>query len=308
MERAGMYLVIAILVVAVIVLAVRLYQYKQQIRGFTAAVKKRRDVEYNQPVTVDYFNRDILELADALNEYTDLQKSLALQYAGDRRQLNNVIAGISHDFRTPLTSANGYMQLLAKGANLSDKDKEYLDIAMKKITYLKLLSDDFFEISALEAKGEDLETSPINLGNFLSECVLQQHAWIEQQGLRTSFRLPQEDVFVETNEHYFKRMLENLFSNVRKYVKSYMGMSVICEKEQVVIVVENDLKDEADFDVSQVFEPFYRGRARSNEGSGLGLYVVKCLAKRLGYEVQAECVDDRFRLSVIVEQLHCQDF
>lgn len=298
-----MYLAAGILILAVIVLAVRLYQYKQQIKGFTAAVKKRRDLEYNQPVTVDYFNRDILALAEALNAYTDIQKSLALQYADDRRQLNNVIAGISHDFRTPLTAANGYMQLLAKGGNLSDKDKEYLDIAMKKITYLKLLSDDFFEISALEAKGEDLEISRINLGNFLSECILQQHGWMEQQGLQTDFVLPEEDVFLETNEHYLKRMVENLFSNVRKYVKSYVGMQAVCEKEQVVVIMENDLRDEADFDVSRVFEPFYRGGARSNEGSGLGLYVVKCLADRLGYEVQAECVEDRFRLIVIIKRV-----
>lgn len=297
-----MYLAAGILILAVIVLAVRLYQYKQQIKGFTAAVKKRRDLEYNQPVTVDYFNRDILALAEALNAYTDIQKSLALQYADDRRQLNNVIAGISHDFRTPLTAANGYMQLLAKGGNLSDKDKEYLDIAMKKITYLKLLSDDFFEISALEAKGEDLEISRINLGNFLSECILQQHGWMEQQGLQTDFVLPEEDVFLETSEHYLKRMVENLFSNVRKYVKSYVGMQAVCEKEQVVVIMENDLRDEADFDVSRVFEPFYRGGARSNEGSGLGLYVVKCLADRLGYEVQAECVEDRFRLIVTIRQ------
>ncbi|MCM1498050.1 MAG: HAMP domain-containing histidine kinase [Clostridium sp.] len=301
-ERMGIYLAAAILALALLVAFARLYQYKQQIRRFTVAVKKHTAGDYNRPVTVDYFNRDILGLADALNEYMDLQKSLIQQYAGDRRQLNNVIAGISHDFRTPLTAANGYLQFLGKNGNLSDEDREYLDIAMKKISYLKLLSDDFFEISALEAKGEDLEISSVHLGNFLSECILQQYDWMQQQGLQTDFSLPAEDVFLETNEHYLKRMVENLFSNVRKYVKSYVGLRAVCENEQVVLVMENDLKDGADFDVSRVFEPFYRGMARSNEGSGLGLYVVKCLAEQLGYRVQAQYAEGMFRLSVVIRR------
>ncbi|MCM1159203.1 MAG: HAMP domain-containing histidine kinase [Bacteroidales bacterium] len=301
-EGMGIYLTAAVLLVAVIVAAVRLYQYKQQIKSFTVAVRKHTVEEYNQPVAVDYFNRDIVGLANALNEYMDLQKSLALQYAGDRRQLNNVIAGISHDFRTPLTAAKGYLQLLEKNGDLSDEDREYLHVAMKKITYLKLLSDDFFEISALEAKGEDLESSAINLGNFLSECILQQYDWMERKGLKTSFLLPETDVFLETNEHCLKRMVENLFSNVRKYAKGYIGLRAVCERKQVVLVMENDLEDETDFDVSQVFEPFYRGRSRSNEGSGLGLYVVKCLAEQLGYSIQAEYAEGMFRINVTIKR------
>lgn len=301
-EGTGIDILAGILLVLVAVLAVRLYRYKQQIKSFIRAAKRRKAMDFDRPVTVDSFDRDITELAMVLNEYTDTTKRLSLQYREDRKQLKNVIAGISHDFRTPLTAAAGYMQLLEKSGDLSEKDREYLDIAMKKISYLKLLSDDFFEISSLEAKEEEIELSEINLGNLLSECILQQYGWMEKQRLRTEFQLPREDIFLETNEHYLKRIIENLFSNVRKYVKGYVGMKVVCEKEQLVILTENDLEDEAAFDADRVFEPFYRGSARSNEGSGLGLYVVKCLADRLGYEVQAECEEGLFRFRMILSR------
>lgn len=301
-EGTGIYILAGILLVLVAVLAVRLYRYKQQIKSFIRAAKRRKAMDFDRPVTVDSFDRDITELAMVLNEYTDTTKRLSLQYREDRKQLKNVIAGISHDFRTPLTAAAGYMQLLEKSGDLSEKNREYLDIAMKKISYLKLLSDDFFEISSLEAKEEEIELSEINLGNLLSECILQQYGWMEKQRLRTEFQLPREDIFLETNEHYLKRIIENLFSNVRKYVKGYVGMKVVCEKEQLVILTENDLEDEASFDADRVFEPFYRGSARSNEGSGLGLYVVKCLADRLGYEVQAKCEEGLFRLRMILSR------
>lgn len=293
-----MYIFVIILLLAVLLLTISLCQYKRQIKSFIQVVKKRRDMDVRQPVTVNFFNKYITELAIILNEYTEMAKRLSMQYQNDSRQLKNVIAGISHDFRTPLTAAAGYLQLLDKSEDLSERDREYLNIAMRKVTYLKLLSDDFFEVSSLEANDEELELSRINLGNFLSECILQQYGWMEEQGLQTDFRLPEEDIFIETNEHYLRRIVENLFSNIRKYVRSYAGIKVVPNMETVILIFENDLTSEADIDIECIFEPFYRGNARSNEGSGLGLYVVKCMAERLGYKVCAECHKGMFELQL----------
>ena len=291
-----LYMVIGVLAMAVVMLVFRIYQYKSQIRSFAKAAGKRISADWNQPVNVDYFNKDIVELAEVLNIYTNKQKELEKQYARDKRQLKNVIAGISHDFRTPLTAAKGYLQMLEKSGSLAGKEKEYLEIAIERIAYLKRLSDDFFEISSFEAKEGEVETSVLNVGNFLSECILQQYGWIEEQGIRTDFQLPESDVFMETNEHDLGRMMENLFSNVRKYVKSYLGVKVFWEEETLVILVENDLEGVEKPDTERIFEPFYRDSARSNEGSGLGLYIVACLAKRLEIETEAECAEGIFRI------------
>lgn len=295
------HIVIGILAAAAVMLALRIYQYKRQIRSFAKTVMKRIRVDWNQPVCVDYFDKDIVELAEVLNLYTDRHKEVEKQYEWDKKQLKNVIAGISHDFRTPLTAAKGYLQMLEKSADLGGKEKEYLDIAIEKLAYLKQLSDDFFELSSLEAKEEHAELSVLNVGNFLSECILRQYQWIEEQGIRTDFQLPESDVFIETNEHDLMRMMENLFSNVRKYVKSYVGVKAFCENDTFVIQVENDLEGMEMPDMERIFEAFYRDSARSNEGSGLGLYVVACLAKRLGMETDAECVEGIFRIRLRIK-------
>ena len=83
---------------------------------------------------------------------------------------------------------------------------------------------------------------------------------------------------------------------ILQYVKSYVGVKVFLEEDMLVILVENDLKGMEAPDTDRIFEPFYRDSARSNEGSGLGLYVVDCLAKRLGIETKAECVEGVFRI------------
>lgn len=296
----GMSALVVILTAAAAMLLLRMHQYKRQIRSFTGAAMKRTSMDFDQPVSVDYFDKDIVGLAEALNVYTDRQKELERRYERDKRQLKNVIAGISHDFRTPLTAAKGYLQMIEKSAALDGKEKEYLEIAMEKIAYLKRLSDEFFEISSLEAREETPETAGLNVGNFLSECILLQYGWIEERGIRTDFRLPESDVFLETNAHDLMRMMENLFSNARKYAKSYVGVKTAQDEDALVILVENDLEGMEAPDTDRIFEPFYRDSARSSEGSGLGLYIVACLAKRLGIETDAECVDGIFRIRLRV--------
>lgn len=169
------------------VLLVRLYQYKRQLRSFTKRINERKSANMNQPVTVEYFDKDILTLADALNEYTDMVKKQMLDLEQDRRQLKNVIAGISHDFRTPLTAAKGYMQMIDKNGVLDEKNQEYLTIAMDKTEYLKTLSDAFFEVSAIEANTEQVVMEPVHMTNFLSEQIMSQYDWIKKVVLMRPF-------------------------------------------------------------------------------------------------------------------------
>ena len=107
----------------------------------------------------------------------------------------------------------------------------------------------------------------MNIGNFLSECILQQFGWIEERRLRTDFRLPEADIFVETNEHDLKRIFENLFSNVRKYVKSYVGVKVYFEKEKLAITVENDLEEPQTQDIRTVLQRTREEQRRERAGA-----------------------------------------
>lgn len=277
--------------------AVRLFQYKKQIRSFTARIRKRKSNEVSQPVEVDIFDKDMVALAVALNEYTDAKKELMLQLEHDRERLKYVIAGISHDFRTPLTAAYGYLQMVRKSGELSERSLEYLDISMGKTLYLKELSDEFFEMSAIEANLGGVELEQVHLEKLLQECILGQYDWIAERGLQTEFEIPEQSVCICANEHYLKRMLENIFSNMRKYAQSFVSVRLVVDDKGVELITSNDIGN-VEIEPEKVFEPFYRGKSRSLEGSGLGLYVVKCLAESMGYEVQSELKGNVFEIRV----------
>lgn len=286
-------IVICILCVIILRLCLRLYQYRKQVRQFAKRTRQRSEKDRSQPVTVDIFQRDFVELANALNAYTDQQRELEMELARDRERLNYVIAGISHDFRTPLTAAIGYMQMVDKSGDLQEKSQEYLDVALERTRFLKELSDAFFELSTLEANQEEVQLTTVNLQKLLQEVMLEQFEWISKGGYHTDFQIPEQDIFILGDEQYMKRILDNLFSNMQKYAVSDIRISLFHQDGRVVLEVENDIK-ENEIDCARVFEPFYRGESRSKSGSGLGLYVVKCLSEKMNMQVMARLEKQRF--------------
>lgn len=271
---------------------------KKQIKSFGRQVESRKSIDYCSPITVDNFDRDIVELAVKLNEHTDIQRSLDVEYKRSKEQLNNVISGISHDFRTPLTASLGYLQMIEKSGELTGKNAEYLKIALQKNTYLKELSDEFFELSKIENSTEELPTENINLSNLISDLVMEQYGWLQQRNIAADFDIA-DGVILNSCRRYILRIVENLFSNAEKYAFSRFGITLGKRNEKITLTAFNDNEDFVNIDINRVFEPFYKPSSRNKGGSGLGLYVVKCLCDKLSATVSARLDNDgEFRITI----------
>ncbi len=272
---------------------------KKQIKSFGRQVESRKSIEYSSPIKVDNFDRDIVELAVKLNEHTDIQRSLDVEYKRSKEQLNNVISGISHDFRTPLTASLGYLQMIKKSGELTEKNAEYLEIALQKNTYLKELSDEFFELSKIENGHEEIVNENINLSNLLSDLIMEQYSWMQDKNIAPDFDIA-DGIVIKSNPRYIMRIAENLFSNAEKYAHSRFGLSLTECGGKVILSVFNDTEDSMDIDIKRVFEPFYKPSSRNKSGSGLGLYVVKCLCEKLNANVSANFDEkNNFRITII---------
>ena len=285
-----------------VILCVLLWKYislKKNIRRFSQELEKLKDSDYRQPVKVTDFDRDLVELAVKVNVHTDIQRQLGVEYEERKKQLGTVISGISHDFRTPLTASLGYLQMIEKSGALSEKNAEYLTIAMQKNRYLKELSDEFFELTKVENGKEELNLEEVNLSNLLTETVLEQHSWIAERNIKTDFDID-DGILIHTDLHCLTRILNNLMSNAQKYTADSFGVKLKQDNDRVVLCVSNTIADSAALHIDRVFEPFYRMDARTAGGSGLGLYVVKLLCDRLGWTVGAELNDDVFSVSIAI--------
>lgn len=287
------------LLVILIVLLWKYISLKRNIRHFSRELEKLKDSNYRQPVKVTDFDKDLVELAVKVNEHTDIQWQLGVEYEERKKQLGTVISGISHDFRTPLTASLGYLQMIDKSSELSKNNAEYLHIAMQKNKYLKELSDEFFELTKIENSGEEPDIEEINISNLLTETVLEQHSWIAERDISTSFDID-DGIMIQTDVHCLSRILNNLMSNAQKYSADSFGVMLKQDRDRVILRVSNNLADNTSLDVDRVFEPFYRTDARTAGGSGLGLYVVKLLCDRLGWVVCADLNDNVFSATIII--------
>ena len=285
-----------------VILSALLWKYislKRNIRHFSQELEKLKSSDYRQPVKVTDFDSDLAELAVKVNEHTDIQRQLGVEYEERQKQLGTVISGISHDFRTPLTASLGYLQMIGKSGELSDKNAEYLGIAMQKNQYLKALSDEFFELTKIENSNDELQLEEVNLSNLLTEAVLEQHSWIADKNIATDFEIS-DGIMIQTDVHCLTRILNNLMSNAQKYTVDSFGVKLKQDGDWVVLCVSNTLADSSSLDIDRVFEPFYRMDARTAGGSGLGLYVVKLLCDRLGWSVGAEMNDTVFTVTILI--------
>ena len=272
---------------------------KKNIRHFSQELEKLKSSDYRQPVKVTDFDKDLVELAVKVNEHTDIQRQLGVEYEERQKQLGTVISGISHDFRTPLTASLGYLQMIEKSGELSEKNAEYLAIVMQKNKYLKELSDEFFELTKIENSNDELQLEEVNLSNLLTETMLEQHSWIADKYIATDFEIS-DGIMIQTDVHCLTRILNNLMSNAQKYTSDSFGVKLKQDGDCVVLCVSNTIADSTSLDVDRVFEPFYRMDARTEGGSGLGLYVVKLLCDRLGWSVKAELNDNVFTATILI--------
>lgn len=298
-----------------VILAVRLHQYKRQIKIFSEKTGARVEFDMNAPVSVDYFSKEITDLANALNAYTDKAKKYNLDLVKEQQRLKNVMAGISHDFRTPLTAARGYLQLLDKKGAIGTDERKYYNIIIEKMDYLAMLSDAFFSVSKIEAGGEDIELHRVNITNLLTETLLGQYPWIEENGIRLTADIPEQDIYVMSNEDCLMRIFNNIFSNARKYAETSLSISLKqadpedknntsdknnkYNKNNYILTFENDMELRDEIDSGRVLEAFYRGSSRTSEGSGLGLYIVDQLATRMNHKVEVEINENIFKIILI---------
>ncbi len=294
---------LCILLFVILLLVAYIVILKLQINKFTKKVDELLDQEYNELIKIDTFDKSIVDLAKSMNKHVFLQRKLASDYIEERKKLNNLVSGISHDFRTPLTASIGYLQMIQKSGVITDtKNQEYLRIAIDKNMYLKQLSDDFFDVSKMSVKASrEVNVEKVLLSSILEERLLEQFDWINDRGIVPEINID-SDVYIDIDKHDIDRVIYNIFSNCQKYAVS--TLKVLLTKEKLVI--SNGVMDSNEIDADKVFEPFYRGVSRNKEGSGLGLYVVSCIANEYGFGIEASLVKNEFAISIVFDKKESQ--
>ncbi len=227
---------------------------------------------------------DINSIADGL----DLALHKALK---SERLKTELVANVSHDIRTPLTSIITYADLLASEGLQSENAGDHLEIIRRKAARLKLLTDDLFEMSRAASGNIEVDICEIDLENFVRQTLGELEDRVAESGL--DFRVNVPPVRALADGKLLWRVFENLMSNIFKYAMpgSRVYIDGAAEDGCACLTVKNISRFELNVDPSELTERFKRGdSARASEGHGLGLSIVESfiLAQNGSFEVEID--------------------
>lgn len=192
--------------------------------------------------------------------------------------LKSTILNMSHDLRTPLTSIQGYLQLINMEEIDAYKRKEYIKIIEARIDSLKNMMESFFELAKVESN-----TFPIEL-----KVVNTYDLFVDTLGMYYDLDLI-ENIFIIADEKALKRIFDNLISNIVKHGCQKASIKNEVKEDELIYVFKNNTYDINDENVGKLFDKFYTtSNSRTEKSSGLGLTITKELVFKINGEIEVK--------------------
>lgn len=249
---------------------------------------------------------EIASLATAINGMADKLNASLEEERRSEQSKRELIASMSHDLRTPLTSIIGFLELLTDRSGRSAEELErFAAIAHKKALRLQGLTDELFEYTRIGYGGLRLRPEPINLNELLGQMAEEFFPVFEQAGIECRLYVPDVRIVVAADGDLLHRLMENLLNNAVKYGSDgrYIDLHLGRSEGFALIDVVNYGQAIPPEHLPNIFKRFYRAeesRSRQTGGTGLGLAIAAGIVDMHGGSIKADSGEGgtRFRVAL----------
>lgn len=228
----------------------------------------------NYSVRVNYTGDDeISRLNQGFNQ-------MAQQLAKQEETRQKFISDISHEFQTPLTAIQGFANILKEEDLPKAQREKYADIILFHSKRLSTLSKNMLQLTLLENEDVKLEITNFSVIDQITRVISTQENQAIIKDIEIQFERPKKDILIDGDEQRLEQVWMNLISNAIKYTNTggLITISVKKTAKEVEVFVEDTGTGMSKEVISHIFERFYReDKARSIEGNGLGLSIVKSI-------------------------------
>ena len=281
-----MEFIIIFLILIIIILLTYLFLLNKELERIPTEIKKIRFSKSNKRIHSNYTLKNLDLLILQINQLIDETSKREIEYNHKNQSLMKMMTNISHDLRTPLTSALGYIDLLLKSDLPKEEKEKELKIIEARLKKLESLINSFFEFSKIISNNQSPKISKVNLNKVLEESIVGYYEDYEKENREILFSCKENKIIINSNELFLKRIFDNLIGNAYKHSNSNLDIKVTINKS-LKIEFKNILHEKK-IDIDRIFEEFYTvDISRTKGGTGLGLAIAKEFTEQLGGKISA---------------------
>ncbi|CAM3712247.1 HAMP domain-containing sensor histidine kinase [Mesobacillus zeae] len=255
-------------------LSKRIVKPVQEVANAAAQI---REGNYDIKLQSTAKEQEIFELTESFREMA----SRLMQLEQLRAEL---LAGVTHDLKTPMTSISGLVQAVRDGVVTPTEEKEFLDITLKEIKRLQNMIGDLLDFNSLAAGAVSIHPERGNMAELVPEIVRE---WVvsQQDTLNYEVIVPEQAILRETDPFRLKQIMVNLLNNAFHSLDEE-GRITVTLTDQAIDVTDTGTGI-PESEQPYVFERFFRGEKKKLKvrGLGLGLPFSKLMAKSLGADL-----------------------
>lgn len=279
---------IILVVIFVFVLRSKFYEPLEKLNKAMELLtegKRKKPVDYSGP-------REFVDICDRFN----IMVSKLEDSENQRKKLMNdkerMMADISHDLKTPITSIQGYAKALSDGIIVDEDKDKYIKIIYEKSKKLTELINIFHEYSKLEHPDFNLIFEKVDLSEYLRAYIALKYEDIVESGFNIEVDIPEKEMEIKIDKVQLQRVFDNILGNSIKHNEKGTNIYVsLKEKNDIYeIIIADDGKGISKDIANNIFEAFTVGdeSRNSKQGSGLGLAIAKTIVDIHGGTIELE--------------------
>ena len=294
-----MLVLCALLATLSLFLLLKLIYQRKLIRELKKQIDFLIDRDTQTEIMVEQTDRPIQDLAASINHLLKKYRSMGQEIERSDALFRDTITSLSHDLRTPLATANGYIQLLQE-QDLTGEQKEYVTIAGERISAVKLLLDQLFEFARIEADELKLNCRNTDIHSVLRDVVASYYGDFEQKKCIPHIAIPSTPAIIWGDPDALTRIFSNVVYNALAHGEGNYQIIAALEKSQTVITIENASNSIQQEDVPHLFDRFYTtDQSRTKKTTGLGLAIAQRLVPRMDGKISASLQNGIFTIQIV---------
>lgn len=277
--------------------------YRMNIKNITKQLEEIMNIEdTNKLLTILADQKDIINLVNILNNLVRDMRQASIHIKNLNKNFRQSITNISHDLRTPLTTAGGYVQILQKSI-LDKEEQEYLSIILERQNMVKLLLEQLFEYVRIESGEIVYEKVPIDAKKVLIDTLAMYYDDFNSKGQEPIIHLPEEPCIIRGDEQGVKRIFSNILFNAVVHGKGEYHFE-IRESKGYIFTFSNISEPMTKDDLDNIFERFYtKDQSRNKKTTGLGLSIAKEITKQFDGTIEAYYNNSILSISIFFPEI-----